>query len=163
MEKHDTHKMVFMCVMQTIMLVPTTPQSQQIAAHLAEKGWAIVPGIASKETCDQLLSMVWDWFEGFGTGIDRNSPSTWGNDRWPPNIHGIFQHYRAGHTNFAWGARGLPEVIQLFASLWGTKELLVSFDGFNLSKPSSLTGRSSRPWPHVDQVRPQCGLKLSLN
>lgn len=43
-----------------------------------------------------------------------------------------------------------PKLIETFAKLWGTDELLVSFDGMNLTLP--MTERPvSEPWPHVDQ------------
>jgi len=41
-------------------------------------------------------------------------------------------------------------IIDTFAKVWGTNELLVSFDGMNLTLPSSDL-KPSTPWPHVDQ------------
>jgi hypothetical protein len=43
-----------------------------------------------------------------------------------------------------------PSIIDAFAKLWGTRELLVSFDGMNLTLPSTDL-KPSTPWPHVDQ------------
>jgi hypothetical protein len=48
-------------------------------------------------------------------------------------------------------------VIKPFAELWGTDELLVSFDGVNITLP----GRKDmkwKPWPHVDQAPTRKGL-----
>lgn len=50
-----------------------------------------------------------------------------------------------------------PGVIQPFAQLWGTDELLVSFDSVNITLP----GRKDvqwQPWPHVDQSPTRKGL-----
>jgi ectoine hydroxylase-related dioxygenase (phytanoyl-CoA dioxygenase family) len=50
-----------------------------------------------------------------------------------------------------WDARTEPGIIDAFARLWGTDELLVSFDTINISFPN----RKDSPWkgspPHVDQ------------
>ena len=43
-----------------------------------------------------------------------------------------------------------PTVIDAFAKLWGTDELLVSFDGMNLTLPTKDL-QPTTPWPHVDQ------------
>jgi hypothetical protein len=43
-----------------------------------------------------------------------------------------------------------PAIIDAFETLWGTRELLVSFDGMNLTLPSTDL-KPSTPWPHVDQ------------
>ena len=48
-------------------------------------------------------------------------------------------------------------VVKPFAELWGTEELLVSFDGVNITLP----GRKDmkwKPWPHVDQAPTRKGL-----
>lgn len=53
-----------------------------------------------------------------------------------------------------------PGVIKPFAKLWGTDELLVSFDAVNIT----LSGRSDMsftPWPHVDQSPTQKGLSCA--
>lgn len=45
-----------------------------------------------------------------------------------------------------------PAVIEPFAKLWGTDELLVSFDTVNITLPQSIVGPyDSQPWPHCDQ------------
>lgn len=41
-------------------------------------------------------------------------------------------------------------MIEAFSKLWGTDELLVSFDGMNLTLPTPDRLPAS-PWPHVDQ------------
>jgi hypothetical protein len=41
-------------------------------------------------------------------------------------------------------------IIDTFAKIWNTHNLLVSFDGMNLTLPSPDL-KPSTPWPHVDQ------------
>lgn len=50
-------------------------------------------------------------------------------------------------------------VIDAFAKLWGTEELLVSFDAPNITLPPSIVGDyDSKPWPHCDQAPEKQGL-----
>ena len=42
--------------------------------------------------------------------------------------------------------RSEPKVIQTFAELWGTDELLVSFDAVNVTFPYGEHGRTDEPW-----------------
>lgn len=51
-----------------------------------------------------------------------------------------------------WDARLEPGVIAAFAKLWGTEDLLVSFDALNVTFPNRKDGWEARPaWEHVDQ------------
>lgn len=53
-----------------------------------------------------------------------------------------------------------PGVIEPFAKLWGTDELVVSFDTVNVTLPQSIVGSyDSQPWPHVDQAPERRGLR----
>lgn len=50
-----------------------------------------------------------------------------------------------------------PGVIEPFAKLWGTDELLVSFDAVNITLPGR-TDVKWTPWPHIDQSPTRKGL-----
>jgi ectoine hydroxylase-related dioxygenase (phytanoyl-CoA dioxygenase family) len=51
-----------------------------------------------------------------------------------------------------WDARCEPKVIDAFAKIHGTKELLVSFDGLNIMKAPEKGGSTfSKSWFHTDQ------------
>jgi hypothetical protein len=39
------------------------------AEHLVAHGWAVVPGVLSKEVCQQYEQGVWDWLGRLGDGI----------------------------------------------------------------------------------------------
>lgn len=57
-----------------------------------------------------------------------------------------------GQSDFMWYLRGLPQVKAAFAALWGTNDLLVSFDGgvtFRSQDPTLVP--SDGYWWHVDQ------------
>lgn len=51
-----------------------------------------------------------------------------------------------------------PGVVSAFEKLWGTNELLVSFDTINLTLPNAGSMGGSKPWPHVDQAPERKGL-----
>jgi hypothetical protein len=119
---------------------------------LEKNGFAIVPGVLSGEQSSIFRAKFWDWLEAFKTGINRNDPSTWNSKTFPANIHGIFQHYAIGHADFIWEIRQLEAIIKLFADIYGDPDLLVSFDGANLSYPSNVERKSPpQDWYHVDQ------------
>lgn len=61
-----------------------------------------------------------------------------------------------------------PGIINAFAELWGTSELIVSFDGINITPPVGPHGRQdlkpTEPWPHMDQNphKPDFGLMQGI-
>lgn len=57
-----------------------------------------------------------------------------------------------------WDARAEPGVVNAFAKVWGTDELLVSFDSLNITFPNREDKPARAPWPHVDQSPLRRGL-----
>jgi hypothetical protein len=51
-----------------------------------------------------------------------------------------------------------PGVLAAFEKIWGTKELIVSYDTINLTLPNASEMGGSKPWPHVDQAPERKGL-----
>jgi hypothetical protein len=68
-------------------------------------------------------------------------------------ISGIntFNHYGVAHERFVWDIRLENSIIDVFAQLWQTEELLVSFDALNITFPRRQDHEPREPWPHVDQ------------
>lgn len=64
----------------------------------------------------------------------------------------MYHGYSVSHEKFVWDARLEPGVVDVFSKIWDTSDLLVSFDGINMTLPlpSSTRPPSSR-WPHQDQ------------
>ncbi|GAM23586.1 hypothetical protein SAMD00019534_067610, partial [Acytostelium subglobosum LB1] len=123
---------------------------------LYNNGWAIVRNVVPEERCEVYRSAFWKWLEDFGTGIDRNKRSTWTDEKWPSNIHGILQQYSFGQNQFVWDIRSEQPIIDIFTQIYNTDELLVSFDGGNLARPGQDLGR---PWPHFDQGSEKFGFR----
>jgi len=131
------------------------PQWQQ---HLREHGWAVIPNVIGPDGVESYASRFWDWIESFGSGIDRNDRATWTSSNWPPSIRGLIQHYKIGHARFVWDLRTESTIIDIFAQLWGTEDLLVSFDGACLATPSHKEVKmQTDSWAHIDQGPHEAG------
>jgi ectoine hydroxylase-related dioxygenase (phytanoyl-CoA dioxygenase family) len=57
-----------------------------------------------------------------------------------------------------WDARMEPGVLNAFSKLWGTDELLVSFDCLNVTLPNRPDLPARAPWQHIDQSPNKRGL-----
>jgi hypothetical protein len=57
-----------------------------------------------------------------------------------------------------WDLRLEPTIIDAFMKVWGTDELLVSFDSLNVTLPNRMDKPVRSPWPHVDQSPLRRGL-----
>jgi len=70
----------------------------------------------------------------------------------------MYMSYGASHEAFVWEARTEPKIVDIFEKLWGTKDLLCSFDGFNCTLPGR-TDINWSPWPHCDQNPERKGMQ----
>lgn len=57
-----------------------------------------------------------------------------------------------------WDARMEPGVLEAFELLWGTKELLASFDALNVTFPNRTDVPRKQSWEHIDQSPLRRGL-----
>lgn len=130
--------------------------SVESVEHLNDEGYVVIANVLDSEQTAEALDLTWQFLEDLGTGIDRNDPSTWSDDRWPIAVHGgIIPSQGIGQSAAQWFIRSAPGVKQAFASVWDDDDLLVSFDGMALWRPSSIepewqTNRGGS-WLHIDQ------------
>ena len=97
------------------------------------------------------------WLQSFDSKLDPKDPSTWNQSNLPVQTNrNTYEHYSVVHENFMWEARQEPGVVEAFEKIWGTDELLVSFDSLNVTFPNLKDARA--PWPHVDQAPRKRGL-----
>ncbi|CAG8233886.1 unnamed protein product [Penicillium salamii] len=121
-------------------------------------GYTVVKGAIPRERAIQYRERAMDWFQKFPFGFDINDKSTWKEDHLPVVMNGgMVIGYCATHEKWVWEARTEPGVLEPFAKLWGTDELLVSFDAVNITLPGR-TDVKWTPWPHVDQAPTRKGL-----
>ena len=124
--------------------------------YLEEHGYVVIKNALSEGEAAKTLDLLWDYLEELNTGIDRNDPSTWEDDRWPTCAHGgIMPSYGIGHSESQWYLRGIPNVKKAFAKIWESDDLLTSFDGVSLWRPWNINPdwktQSGQSWFHIDQ------------
>lgn len=130
--------------------------------YLEEYGYAVVRGVADARQCVEVKSKMWDFLEGVpGTAVRRNDVKTWGlkGDWVPSRTNGIINGFGFGQCPAMWQLRLLPKVKAAFAAIWGTDDLIVSYDGGNVFLPYEYNRewRTCGGWYHVDQnyLRPR--------
>lgn len=102
---------------------------------------------------------AYGWLKSFDTALDFDDPSTWTKDNLPVQSKiNTFHSYGVAHEKFMWEARMEPGVIDAFATLWGTEELLVSFDSLNITLPNRKDIPRKGAWEHIDQSPLRRGL-----
>ncbi|VUC26861.1 unnamed protein product [Clonostachys rosea] len=123
--------------------------------ELHTKGWTIVRGAVPKERAAYYTDKSYEWLESWGLGFQRSDPSTRKEANVPWYIRGgLYARYGIAHEQFVWDLKSEPGLVDKFAQIWGTDELVVSYDGLNLSVPESARAPTDpifAPWAHVDQ------------
>ncbi|KAJ4417683.1 hypothetical protein N0V82_006044 [Gnomoniopsis sp. IMI 355080] len=125
--------------------------------RLEEDGYVVVPGVVSAADCAEFREEALRWLEKFPHGFKREDRSTWTAEHLPYSVKaGLYNRYAVGHEAFVWKIRAQPNILGVFSQVWGTDDLIASFDGINISQPiNDTTGRTDiKPvdaWPHIDQ------------
>ncbi|KAJ5721730.1 uncharacterized protein N7483_009664 [Penicillium malachiteum] len=123
-----------------------------------KKGYIVVKWEIPRERAVQYRERAMDWFQKFDFGFDINDKSKWTEDHLPVTMNaGMIMGYCVTHEKWVWEARCEPGVIEPFAQLWGTDELLVSFDALKITLPGRKDTKWT-PWPHVDRAPTPKGL-----
>ncbi|GAA5856546.1 hypothetical protein JCM8547_005858 [Rhodosporidiobolus lusitaniae] len=118
---------------------------------LARDGYAIIRGAVPEERALSYRDRAYEWIAKFPLGFDRDDKSTWTQEHLPMTKKGGMFHHSIGHEAFLWELRQEKGLIAPFAQLWGTDELLVSFDGANVSLPGKMQDPNQPAWWHQDQ------------
>eukprot|EP00747_Dinoflagellata_sp_TGD_P171059 gnl/TRDRNA2_/TRDRNA2_204167_c0_seq1.p1 gnl/TRDRNA2_/TRDRNA2_204167_c0~~gnl/TRDRNA2_/TRDRNA2_204167_c0_seq1.p1 ORF type:complete len:353 (+),score=41.28 gnl/TRDRNA2_/TRDRNA2_204167_c0_seq1:100-1158(+) len=125
--------------------------------HLAEHGFAVVKEVLTEAECRKAVDLTWDFIEAATEGsVSRSDITTWKDDTWPVRGDVFLLENGANHCAAAWFVRGIPKVKDIFASLWGTADLLVSFDAVCVHRPwahplGSKAWRARTGFYHADQ------------
>ncbi|KAF5012627.1 hypothetical protein FDECE_1319 [Fusarium decemcellulare] len=126
-----------------------------------DNGYAVVPSVISKEKASDYQQAAFDWLKSFDNPeLDLANPATWTPSNLPfVSQINTFNHYGVVHERFVWDIRLEKSIIDVFAQLWDTDELLVSFDALNITLPHRPGHIPREPWPHVDQSPFRQGLQ----
>lgn len=136
-----------------------TPDKLQ---HLIDVGYVIIPNVLSQEECFNFFDQMFDWLKYTNPKIDRNNPSTWNVENWPPSIRGILMEPQSfAHAQFLWNARQHSNIIQAYQELWcvnNPRDIVTSTDRFCIMKPVKDAPKY-KPWPHLDQGPQRPGIQ----
>lgn len=133
---------------------PVDTQLEQGLQYLEDNGYVVFSGVANESELNHGMNLLWNFLEGLPGGIKRDQPETWKSKGWPDPFHsGIVPGQGMSHSEFQWFNRGLPNVSRIFERIWSTKELIVSFDAANATRPRDLIEgyAPKRAWFHLDQ------------
>ncbi|EHA46828.1 hypothetical protein MGG_08779 [Pyricularia oryzae 70-15] len=141
-----------MTVQPALKVDGTDPTFGDWRDDLVRDGYAVIKGAVPRENAlkyaDKMLGLV----ESFGLGYDRKDPSTVHPDKLPViNEKGMLLNYAAPHEDFVWAIRSERGVVEAFEQVYGTEDLLVSFDAINYGFANRDNLPANKPWPHQDQ------------
>jgi hypothetical protein len=77
---------------------------------------------------------LWKWMSSTNPIVTESDRSSWHLENLPPTTRGIFKNYM-GHQEWMWTGR--EKCIPVFESIWGSKNLLSSFDGASIVFPEA--------------------------
>ncbi|KAL2070111.1 hypothetical protein VTL71DRAFT_14791 [Oculimacula yallundae] len=135
-------------------------QASPWISDLQEDGYAVVKNVMPRERAIAYQQRAFDWITSLRPGFDANNPETWVKEHLPVMSKiNTFSTYGVTHEKFMWDARMEPGVLKVFEELWGTTELLVSFDSLNITFPNRKDVPRKASWEHVDQTPLRRGLQ----
>ena len=119
---------------------------------LEELGYCIIPQIFSVEETEILYQRVWhEYLEKAWPKCRMDDRSNWKEEFPMHNLYGIFAG-PAGQTQVMWDLRQDSRIVDVFAQVWNTNDLIVSMDGLSVMCPPEIREGYFEPWPHVDQA-----------
>ncbi|WRT66777.1 uncharacterized protein IL334_003740 [Kwoniella shivajii] len=132
--------------------------------ELSLKGYTVVKGAIPREKALEYRERAFQWLESFPLGFDRNDVKTWKNASLPVHMKGgMFHGYGFAHEEFVWDIRCETGVIDAFAKVWGTDELITSFDGGSIMLPKRTDVFDDGKWEHMEKGFYCCQGIVNLN
>lgn len=123
----------------------------QYLKDLEEQEYCVIPQVLSDSETKVLYERVWhEFIEKAWPNCRMNDRSNWKDAFLAHNRMRIFAG-PAGQTQVMWDLRQDPRIVNVFAKIWNTHDLIVSMDGLSLTCPPEIREGPFKPWPHVDQ------------
>ncbi|CAJ1368148.1 unnamed protein product, partial [Effrenium voratum] len=118
------------------------------------------PQVLGAQELQVAEDLLWDFLRA-EAAWQRRAPDTWTDDslaRLGQPWRGIINGRGVGQCDLSWFIRTRAKVQQAFAGIWGTDELITSFDGINVFRPwHAGFSKTEGGWFHVDQGATQQG------
>lgn len=92
---------------------------------LDKEGYCVIDDVMNTEKCNKIRNGIHAYMKE--VGVDFDDPTLKKADY--PNQQGIIQHLGIGQCQAVWDAREDERVALVFEMLYGTNDLIVSFDG----------------------------------
>ncbi|KAL6910050.1 hypothetical protein GGI43DRAFT_419603 [Trichoderma evansii] len=126
---------------------PFKGQYEDFRDELVSQGYAVVKGAVPLERASYYQQKAFEWLRSFDTSLDFEDLSTWRKAQLPVQTDkNTYENYGVVHERFMWEARMEPGVLDAFSKIWGTDELLASFDSLNITLLNLKIARV--PWPY---------------
>ena len=133
---------------------------EEVLEILKDKGVSVLCNVLKDEECKAMNDGMWQTAEHLTSGlknpIKREEPDTY-NSIFDLGLKhgGLIQHHQWAHSQYVWDVRQNPKVAEVYRKLYGD-DLLVSFDGVNVSLGPIMSGRKrgffrGNSWLHTDQ------------
>ncbi|KAL8292973.1 hypothetical protein RQP46_000667 [Phenoliferia psychrophenolica] len=120
--------------------------------ELTKDGFYVVKEAIPREEALDLRDQAHHWLESFGLGYQRGDVSTFVREKLPVDMKGGMLHgYGIAHESWIWSTRLAPGVVSAFSKVWGTDELITSFDGACIMLPHRTDVTGDGKWQHIDQ------------
>jgi len=118
--------------------------------YLDTEGYAVIRDVLEKPAVDTGLEQFWKDWNTVSPGFVRTDPATWSIQTSPMMFaKGMATFNGFGQSDFAWHLRTQQPIIDIFANIHGTQDLITSFDGFSVF--FSKKQKSPKDWWHIDQ------------
>ncbi|KAL5341452.1 phytanoyl-CoA dioxygenase [Aspergillus crustosus] len=143
-------------------LAPEIGQNLQndLLAEISRDGYTVIKNVIPADRAARHQQNAFSWLKSFNNAnLNISDPTTWTAENLP--VHSpinTFSKYAVNHERFIWDIRLEPGVLEVFEKIWGTDELLVSFDALNVTFPNRRDVKPREPWEHVDQSPVRRGL-----
>jgi len=119
---------------------------------LEELGYCVIPNVISRAETEQFYQRVWhEYIEKAWPNCKMDDRRNWEESFPIHNKAGIFAG-PAGQIQVMWDLRQDPRILDIFAQIWNTQDLIVSMDGISVMCPAEIREVIFEPWPHVDQM-----------
>lgn len=119
---------------------------------LEEQGYCVIPNLFSAEETEILYERVWhEYIEKAWPNCKMDDRSNWSESFPKHGPYGVFAG-PAGQTQVMWDLRQDQRIVDAFAKIWNTHDLIVSMDGISVMCPPEIREGYFEPWPHVDQT-----------